>query len=122
MKLVAITLALTGLGFGSWGLCSGTAASAPCASECDATVTCTPGGTCLVECTGPNGSCSIELACDGESCEVVDVNCSGPCGSACSSSEKGQASATKSEAASAASECCATPCSTPCGVEAAAKR
>ena len=39
MKLVAITLALTGLGFGSWGLCSGTAASAPCASECDATVT-----------------------------------------------------------------------------------
>jgi hypothetical protein len=89
MKIVILSLVLASLGLGSWQL-AGRGASASAPGGCDATVTCTPQGTCLIECTGPNGqSCSIELACDGETCEVVGSSCSEPCASACSAAPCG---------------------------------
>jgi hypothetical protein len=85
MKIVILSLVLASLGLGSWKL-AGSGAAASCAGSCEATVTCTPQGTCLIECTGPNGeTCSVELACNGETCEVVSSDCSPECASACSS-------------------------------------
>ena len=50
---------------------------APVSASCDAQVTCNADGTCTIVCTRPDGeTCTIELACDGDSCRVV--SCDGP--------------------------------------------
>jgi hypothetical protein len=79
MKILIASLLLAGLGVGSWQFASDAPASS-CPQSCDATVSCTPDGHCLIECTGPSGqTCSVELACDGQSCTVVDSHCSPGC-------------------------------------------
>ncbi len=90
MKILFASLLFTALGVGSLKL-AGTSSDAGkpdaggCTESCDAKVTCSPQGTCLIECTGPDGkTCWVELACDGEGCRVVDSDCSAPCTTPCS--------------------------------------
>jgi hypothetical protein len=89
MKIVIASILLTALGLGSWSLASGDSSKAA-PSACNATVTCTPDGHCLIEGTCPSGgSCSVELACDSNgTCQVVDSHCSPDCGSSCGSTCK----------------------------------
>ena len=55
------------------------AAKSDCSGSCDAEVTCTPDGHCVITCTdNAGGTCEVELACDGQGgCEVVRSDCSG---------------------------------------------
>jgi len=57
----------------------GAAAKSGCSGACNADVTCTPDGHCVITCTeGAGAQCSVELACDGQGgCEVVRSDCSG---------------------------------------------
>ena len=84
-----ILVTLTALGAGLAGLVAGESPHGCCPqSDCSSTtapaaacrpeVSCTPDGTCRIECTGPDGKiCWVELDCDSR--EVVDR--SGPeCG------------------------------------------
>ena len=79
MKILISTLLLGALGVGSFQLYGAEAATpSPAVPDgCNATVTCTPQGTCRITCEDENGaSCSIEIECDGEECRIVD--CDGP--------------------------------------------
>ncbi len=94
MKILIASVLLATLGFGSYQLASSSAAPAA-AHSCDAKVTCTGENTCRIDFTGPDGkTCWVELACDGDTCRVIDSDCSD-----CSMSS------------------CSTPCATPCGVK-----
>src|SRR5688572_4649395 len=98
MKILIATLLLGALGAGSFQLAKDApAASAPdCPQTCEASVTCTPEGTCVVTCEKPDGStCRIEIDCD-EDCSIV--SCEGD-------AANGSAPAATS---------CDTPCATPC--------
>jgi hypothetical protein len=55
------------------------AAKSNCSGSCDAHVTCTPDGHCVITCDdGAGRTCEVELACDGQGgCEVVRSSCSG---------------------------------------------
>ena|SRR5687768_17788766 len=94
MKILVSTLLLGAIGAGSLHFSGPESAEAPAPApgNCNATVTCTPEGTCKITCEDENGAtCSIEIACDGEECRIVD--CDGPedcppeclpeCGTAC---------------------------------------
>jgi hypothetical protein len=60
-------------------------AKSNCSGPCDAHMSCTPDGHCVITCTdGAGQSCEVELACDGQGgCAVVRSDCSGA--SCCSS-------------------------------------
>lgn len=76
MKILILTALLGALGVGSY-LFAGSPAAPKAADSCDATVTCTPEGNCLVTCTNDQGeTCSIEIACDDGECRIV--GCDGP--------------------------------------------
>jgi len=86
MKILIAALLLAALGCGSTKYALRDSPS-HCSQPCDASVTCTPDGNCLIECTGPDGAtCRIELACDGATCRVVDSDCSQACASSCATS------------------------------------
>ncbi len=86
MKILIATILLGALGAGSYLYAKPAAVSAaPSApASCDATLTCTPQGTCKVECQDANGTqCSVEIACDGETCRIVACDGPGDCQKAC---------------------------------------
>ncbi len=86
MKILIATILLGALGAGSYLYAKPVASEvAPSAAQaCNATVTCTPEGTCRVECQDANGAaCSIEIACDGETCRIVGCDGPGDCQPGC---------------------------------------
>ena len=87
MKILITTVLLGVLGVGSFHFARANASEpVPTAPQtCDATLTCTPQGTCVVECKDATGTtCSIEIDCDGQNCHVL--GCDGPldCPQVCS--------------------------------------
>lgn len=71
MKILIATVLLGALGVGSFQFARpATDASGPALSpNCEAQVTCTPQGTCLLECLQPNGAaCSMEIDCAAGPC------------------------------------------------------
>ena len=86
MKILIGLLLLGGFGAGTFHFAHATPKqTAPrVANACEASVTRTPEGNCLVTCQGPNGqSCSIEIACDGDDCHVIGCNPGNACPQAC---------------------------------------
>ena len=86
MKILIATILLGALGAGSYLYAKpAPAAVAPNVTpSCDATVTCTPQGTCKVECQDANGAaCSVEIACDGDTCRIVACDGPGDCKPSC---------------------------------------
>ena len=85
MKILLASVLLAALGLGSYQLASSPAE--PASPSCEDKVTCTGENTCRIDFTGPGGkTCWVELACDGETCRVVDSDCSDCCMSSCSTS------------------------------------
>ena len=88
MKVLIATLLLGALGAGTLhftnAAATGAKPAAPCPHGCEATVTCTPEGHCLVTCHRPDGStCSIEIACDGDECRIVGCSGTPECSQSC---------------------------------------
>lgn len=86
MKILIATILLGVLGAGSYLYAKPAAATAaPGAPACgEATLTCTPQGTCKIECQDANGAaCSVEIACDGATCRVVACDGPGDCKPSC---------------------------------------
>ena len=85
VSCLALGLAACGTLRASEQVATGATSDEPkCAGEvCPATVECTDRGTCIIRWGSGPDRCEVELACDGESCEVV--RCDGPedCRSAC---------------------------------------
>ncbi len=86
MKILIATVLLAVLGVGSYlsanSASKGTAPATP--QSCEASVTCTPQGTCLVTCHKPDGTtCTIEIDCDGDNCGIVDSQGAPDCPQAC---------------------------------------
>jgi hypothetical protein len=72
MKLFLVSTLLVASGAGWLGLSS----SDTKATECRATVECTPQGTCVVTCYDDAGAviCQKEIACSPEDCEPAACN------------------------------------------------
>lgn len=83
MKILIATILLGALGAGSYLYAKPAAVAevAPSAAQsCNPTVTCTPEGTCRVECQEATGTaCSIEVECAVECAPICQPNCAPAC-------------------------------------------
>jgi hypothetical protein len=69
MKILIGALLIGALGASSFLFADASSKPASTEPTCNATVTCTPEGTCVVRCERPDGQiCTIELDCDASGC------------------------------------------------------